>query len=140
MDIEIISSEEQAEITALNKAFLEENSAAGKEAILSAVYRSVDLLKHAALSADELNDRCFKTGAAYGTLIRSAFGWDWFKIKNNNQFAYAVCTPGLSYGIQVFHYFNLLLTTDKVNNTVLLFNMIRDLNDPAGNKPITFLV
>ncbi|WP_114789442.1 hypothetical protein U0035_07830 [Niabella yanshanensis] len=139
MNIEEMTSLELAEVTRLKDLFFKKNNLSDNNDALSCIKDKVDVLKNSSLSDDAVIDNCFQIGSAYGILIQDYFGWNWSKIKTANQFAYAICSPDLSYGIQVYYYFNLLLTTDKVNNVVLLFNMISELQK-TGDKSITFLV
>ncbi|GAB3022812.1 hypothetical protein GCM10027051_29540 [Niabella terrae] len=140
MIIKSISSEELAEINALYKSFLKDSRLSDDDQALLFVHRKVELLRSARLEVEEISGHCFELGSAYGTLIQKSYGWGWFRIVNSDEFAYAICTPKHSYGIQVFHYFNLLLTTNKENNTILLFNMIRELNDNKTDQKIKFLL
>lgn len=137
VSIAALSIEEIDEITAL--------SLQGKLLVadygtdVSAIATFIDKLYHKELHIMTVDDLSFKLGAFYGQFVCEKYNWSWKIVTENNQSAYAVCTPDLGYGIQAFNYFYLFLTTKKESNVVLLFNMIATLEKRGQESDMLFL-
>lgn len=96
--------------------------------------REIDVLKKIRNFADKVNSENqelvekygYELGSLYGKMIEQKYGWKWYYIEKEGEGFHCVASQNRKACCAVHnYYYSILNDEDKTNNSILLFNMIK---------------